>query len=59
MVYGVEMIVLLLIIMLVLAYIIIAILDWLRIFDLKTNAILTLIVLVALMINLTIYLIGN
>jgi len=59
MVYAVGMIVLLLIIMLVLAYIIIVILDWIRIFDLKTNAILTLIVLTAFMINLTVYLIAN
>lgn len=58
-IYVIGMIVLLLIIMLVLAYIIIAILDWIRIFDLKTNAILTLIVLIAFMINFTIYLIAN
>jgi len=45
--------------MLVLAYIIIVILDWIRIFDLKTNAILTLIVLTVFMINLTVYLIVN
>ena len=59
MIYAIGMIVLLLIILLVLAYIIIAILDWVRIFDLKTNAILTLIVLIAFMINFTIYLIAN
>ena len=53
------MILILLIVMLVLAYIIIAILDWIGIFDLKTNAILTLIVLTAFMINLTIYLLVN
>ena len=39
-----------------LPYILIAILEWINIFDLKTNAILTLIVLTAFMINLTIYL---
>ena len=58
-IYGVGMVLLLLLVMLVLAYIIIAILDWINIFDLKTNAILTLIVLTAFMINLTIYLLAN
>jgi len=48
-----------LIVMLVLSYILVAILDWINIFDLKTNAILTLIVLIAFMINLTIYLLLN
>ena len=58
-IYAVGIIVLLLVVMLVLAYIIIAILEWINIFDLKTNAILTLIVLTAFMINLTIYLLTN
>jgi len=49
----------LLIVMLVLSYVIIAILEWVNIFELKTNAILTLIVLVTFMINLTIYLLVN
>jgi len=57
--YTVGIIILLLVVMLVLAYVIISILDWVNIFDLKTNAILTLIVLVAFMINLTIYLLLN
>jgi len=58
-IYTVGIIVLLLVVMLVLAYIIIAILEWINIFDLKTNAILTLIILTAFMINLTIYLLSN
>lgn len=57
--YAVGLVILLLIVMLILSYIIIAILDWIGIFDLKTNAILTLIVLTAFMINLTIYLINT
>jgi hypothetical protein len=35
-----------LILLLVLAYIIIALLEWVKVFDLKTNAILTLLILV-------------
>jgi len=58
-IYTIGIIVLLLVVMLVLSYILIAILDWINIFDLKTNAILTLIVLTAFMINLTIYLLTN
>jgi hypothetical protein len=54
--FTVGIIVILLVVMLVLSYIIISILTWIDIFDLKTNAILTLIVLTAFMINLTIYL---
>ena len=54
--YTVGIVILLLVVMLVLSYIIIAILEWINIFDLKINAILTLIVLTAFMINLTIYL---
>ena len=53
---AIGIIIVLFIVMLVLSYVIIAILDWVNIFDLKTNAILTLIVLTAFMINLTIYL---
>ncbi len=56
---AIGIIILLFIVMLVLAYIIVAILEWINIFDLKTNAILTLIVLTAFMINLTIYLLIN
>ena len=56
---AVGIIILLFIVMLVLSYIIIAILEWINIFSLKTNAILTLIVLTAFMINLTIYLSTN
>lgn len=57
--YAIGIVVLLLVVMLVLSYVIITILDWIHIFDLKTNAILTLIVLVAFMINLTIYLLNS
>lgn len=56
---SIGIILLLFIVMLVLAYVIIAILEWINIFDLKTNAILTLIVLSTFMINLTIYLMTN
>jgi len=42
----VGIIVLQLILLLVLAYIIIALLEWVKVFDLKTNAILTLLILV-------------
>jgi hypothetical protein len=55
-IYSIGIVFLLLVVMLVLSYVIIAILAWVNIFDLKTNAILTLIVLTAFMINLTIYL---
>ena len=47
------------VVMLVLSYVIIAILDWVNIFDLKTNALLTLIVLSTFMITLTVYLLIN
>ena len=57
--YSIGMVVLLLIVMLILSYVIIAILDWIGIFDLKINALLTLIVLTAFMINLTIYLLST
>lgn len=53
---AIVLIIVLLIVMLVLSYVIIAILDWINIFDLKTNAILTLIVLTTFMISLTTYL---
>jgi hypothetical protein len=52
-------ILLLLVVMLVLSYILISILEWMAIFDLKTNAVLTLIVLTTFMITLTIYLLIN
>ena len=52
-------ILLLLVVMMLLSYIIISILEWFSIFDLKTNAILTLIVLTTFMITLTIYLLIN
>jgi hypothetical protein len=52
-------ILLLLVVMMLLSYIIISILEWISIFDLKTNALLTLIVLTTFMITLTIYLLLN
>jgi hypothetical protein len=42
----IGIIILQLILLLVLAYIIIALLEWVKVFDLKTNAILTLLILV-------------
>jgi len=45
---SVGFIILQLIIMIILSYVIIAMLEWIRLFDLKTNAIITLIVLVTL-----------
>jgi hypothetical protein len=56
---AIILIIVLLIVMLVLSYVIIAILEWINIFDLKINAILTLIVLTAFTINLTVYLINT
>lgn len=58
-IYVIGIILLLLVVMLILSYVIISILDWIGIFDLKTNSILTLIVLTTFMINLTVYLILN
>jgi len=54
--YALGIIIILFIVMLILSYVIIGILDWVNIFDLKTNAILTLVVLTAFMINLNFYL---
>ena len=51
-IYALGIIILLLVIMLVLSYVIIALLDWVKVFDLKTNAILTLLVLTTFIINL-------
>ena len=56
---AIILIVVLLVVMLVLSYVIIAILEWINIFELKINAILTLIVLTAFTINLTVYLINT
>lgn len=42
----IGIIILQLVLLLVLAYIIIALLEWVKVFDLKTNAVLTLLVLV-------------
>jgi len=55
-IYVVGVILLSLVVMLILSYVLIAILDWINIFDLKTNAIITLIVLTTFMTMLTVYL---
>ena len=57
--YMVGYIVLVLVVMLILSYVIIAILDWIHIFELKVNAILTLIVLTSFMLSLTVYILMN
>ena len=46
--YAVGMVVLQLVLLLILSYVIIALLEWVKVFDLKTNSILTLFVLVTL-----------
>jgi len=46
--YFIGMIILQLVLLLILSYVIIALLEWVKVFDLKTNAILTLFVLVTL-----------
>lgn len=56
---AIGIIILLLVVMLVLSYVIIAILEWVNIFDLKTNSVLALIVLIGFMINLTVYLFSS
>lgn len=45
-----SVIILQLVVILILSYVILAILEWVRIFDLKTNSILTLLVLVTVRI---------
>ncbi len=57
--YIVGYILLVLVVMLVLSYVIIAILDWIHIFELKVNAVLTLIVLTSFMLSLTVYILLN
>ena len=47
-VYTLGIAVLQLVLLLILSYVIIALLEWVKVFDLKTNAILTLLVLVTL-----------
>jgi hypothetical protein len=46
--YTMGIVVLQLILLLILSYVIIALLEWVKVFDLKTNSILTLFVLVTL-----------
>jgi hypothetical protein len=46
--YTIGIVVLQLVLLLILAYVIIALLEWVKVFDLKTNSILTLLVLVTL-----------
>jgi len=48
MLYMFGIVVLQLVLLLILSYVIIALLEWVKVFDLKTNAILTLFVLVTL-----------
>jgi len=50
----VELLVLQLVVLVVLAYIPIALLEWVRVFDLRTNAVLTLVVLVTFRILSTV-----
>jgi len=57
--YVFGLLILLLIVMLIIAYVMIAILEWIGIFDLKTNSILTLILLATFMIMLTMYILIN
>ena len=57
--YIVGFILALLVVMLLLSYIIISILEWIHVFDLKTNAILTLIVLTTFMITFTVYILTD
>ena len=57
--YMIGYIILVLVVMLVLSYVIIAILDWIHIFELKVNAVLTLIVLTSFMLSLTVYVLLN
>lgn len=57
--YSLLFIILVFVVMLVLSYVLIALLDWINIFDLKTNSIITLIVLSTFMITLTVYLLIN
>lgn len=47
-IFVIQAIILQLIVMIILSFVILAILQWLRFFDLKTNAILTLITLVTI-----------
>jgi len=46
--YGIGIALLQLVLLLILSYVIIALLEWVKVFDLKTNSILTLLVLVTL-----------
>ncbi len=46
--YTLGIVVLQLVLLLILSYVIIALLEWVKVFDLKTNAVLTLLVLVTL-----------
>jgi hypothetical protein len=46
--YTIGLVILQLVLLLILSYVIIALLEWVKVFDLKTNAILTLFVLVTL-----------
>jgi hypothetical protein len=56
--YTIGIVVLQLVLLFILSYVIIALLEWVKVFDLKTNAILTLLVLVTLKL-LTIFKISS
>ena len=57
--YIVGFLLVLLVVMLLLSYVIISILEWIHVFDLKTNAILTLVVLTTFMITFTVYILTD
>ncbi len=46
--YAIGIVILQLVLLLILSYVIIALLEWVKVFDLKTNSVLTLLVLVTL-----------
>ncbi|HVQ00667.1 MAG TPA: hypothetical protein VMT57_04050, partial [Candidatus Thermoplasmatota archaeon] len=53
--FAIGVILLQLVLLLILSYVIIAMLEWVKVFDLKTNAILTLFVLVTLNLLTTLH----
>jgi len=53
--FAIGVIVLQLLLLLILSYVIIALLEWVKVFDLKTNAIITLFVLVTLNLLTTLH----
>lgn len=57
--YMIGFILLVLAVMLIISYVLISILEWVHIFELKVNAVLTLIVLTSFMLSLTVYILIN